>query len=834
MFQAQHAYKPKREDLDTDIDLKSGDILTNVEYLDNGWSIGFNVSTKQAGIFPRRNILPIQDGTSSIFPPPTPKSRPVYTHDRVDEFVASDEIVNWWKVIDTQALRQAYYQVVYTERSQFKLLKGVVGFVAGCILGALAFIGLRFALEYPLEVAGGLAAIITLLLIVGLAFSTKCRAVVCLCIPTLSTKSGRLMFSTFAMSILLAGPVTNINNNVTELASVSSCVGELLSNETAYIAKLALQPYDELYQGLLLTVEQLKNSAYVLTSFIEPIKDITSELSRIQARITSELTKAADECRSELDKAFGTCKTTMAKAAEDCAEFVDEAAESFSCGTGSVANRLNCDAGGNPQAREVCFQVVDDSICQPVDAVGGVCDTIESSFDFLDLSSQLKALSEGLSTNITLKDTIEGEVSTNASAGGAVKWLKEELEDRTSLIKEILKYVNWILSLATFLVVIQSYSYLRKYLREDRHDNNYITEGFVTVDTKRCRKGKWALLPLTPKERKQIADKRSWRLSGIEKKTFCTGFLAVFLTIISGAAIVAFDYFLYEMITLTNQYQGVTIDINEKVDVGIEVADGGLLSTFLQRLVGNIQVSSTIDHSIDFGVCAANATEPNLFHIIGLGVLYLFLGLTVLVHAYTLRLRHSMAGYFYPEREKDRIRYLHRKLLRRRVIIVKELKDVLMVKRQDNENITAVKDIVDDFKSLFCKGKPDDHEECYICEELLFINDLNWCHDCNSYFCNDCFNITLNGKCPCNPEENLTYDHVTDSDFEDDIQEQIVSQYYAYIDSNHIGDSNDTIPEEDMQMTAVHQPGDRQNPRAFFRQNTRNRTSWLYAGRQDH
>ena len=59
-----------------------------------------------------------------------------------------------------------------------------------------------------------------------------------------------------------------------------------------------------------------------------------------------------------------------------------------------------------------------------------------------------------------------------------------------------------------------------------------------------------------------------------------------------------------------------------------------------------------------------------------------------------------------------------------------------MVKRQDNENKMAVRDVLDDLKSLCCTGKADDIEECYICEEDGPIDQLNWCGDCNSYFCN--------------------------------------------------------------------------------------------------
>lgn len=83
-----------------------------------------------------------------------------------------------------------------------------------------------------------------------------------------------------------------------------------------------------------------------------------------------------------------------------------------------------------------------------------------------------------------------GGVSTNSSAEEIVTSIKAELEQRTKLIVDIFDYVNWVLSLTILLVVIKSYIYLRMYLKDDRHDNNYITDCFVKVDEKRLDKGK--------------------------------------------------------------------------------------------------------------------------------------------------------------------------------------------------------------------------------------------------------------------------------------------------------------------------------------------------------
>ena len=62
--------------------------------------------------------------------------------------------------------------------------------------------------------------------------------------------TGRFMFSAIAVAILVGGPVTNITNNASEMASVSSCAANLLANQTELIRQLAQEPYDQFVAGL--------------------------------------------------------------------------------------------------------------------------------------------------------------------------------------------------------------------------------------------------------------------------------------------------------------------------------------------------------------------------------------------------------------------------------------------------------------------------------------------------------------------------------------------------------------------------------------------------------
>lgn len=62
---------------------------------------------------------------------------------------------------------------------------------------------------------------------------------------------GRFMFTTFAIGLLLAGPIQNITNNSSSLAGVSGCVGDVLANSTGLIQQLAKEPYRVLVDGKL-------------------------------------------------------------------------------------------------------------------------------------------------------------------------------------------------------------------------------------------------------------------------------------------------------------------------------------------------------------------------------------------------------------------------------------------------------------------------------------------------------------------------------------------------------------------------------------------------------
>lgn len=84
-----------------------------------------------------------------------------------------------------------------------------------------------------------------------------------------------------------------------------------------------------------------------------------------------------------------------------------------------------------------------------------------------------------------------------------------------------------------------------------------------------------------------------------------------------GVVVILFDYLLYWAVDLSIQHGDITVEFTQNVDVGIKVADGGLLSSYLQKLVGNLNAQTNLNYTIDFTQCLPTAYEPSSWRVIG-------------------------------------------------------------------------------------------------------------------------------------------------------------------------------------------------------------------------
>ena len=184
----------------------------------------------------------------------------------------------------------AVMHIFQSAEDENKMLKSVFGAIAGLVIGTLLFIVLVYSFDYTELQAGIIVAISTLIMCLGLAFSTLCRCIMALIFPNFFTGKGRTVFLSVIFGVLLSSPVANITYNAKETGKSFSCMTELARNQTLALQRQLAQPIEELI-------------AYV--------EDQNSELKRLSHDINGAFNQGSDEINQGISTAQGSLNSII-------------------------------------------------------------------------------------------------------------------------------------------------------------------------------------------------------------------------------------------------------------------------------------------------------------------------------------------------------------------------------------------------------------------------------------------------------------------------------------------------------------------------------------------
>ena len=119
-------------------------------------------------------------------------------------------------------------------------LSTLTSFIAGC----LVFFAARYQLRSSLPVAVGVAVSATSALLVALLLSRRCRCIVALLVPAVSTDRGRVGFVLLTVAALLSGPAVNVEFNVREMARSMTCSADVAYNQTLLLLQVTRYLFD--------------------------------------------------------------------------------------------------------------------------------------------------------------------------------------------------------------------------------------------------------------------------------------------------------------------------------------------------------------------------------------------------------------------------------------------------------------------------------------------------------------------------------------------------------------------------------------------------------------
>lgn len=209
--------------------------------------------------------------------------------------------------------------------------------------------------------------------------------------------------------------------------------------------------------------------------------------------------------------------------------------------------------------------------------------------------------------------------------------------------------------------------------------------------------------------------------------------------------IIFFDYVLYFVLQLIDRYGNLNINIGGSTTLEVTVGGSGLISKFLKVFLTGINLDNDFDVNFNLTTCIPNPKKPDDKNIYIFGFLYFFAFVFLIMQAYGLRLRRKIATFFYPERDAERIKYLHEKIRHNRKSFFSWIKQHLMSrnKHQYIENRITLRGLIEyrhpRFAKYFC---------CCLPKKIMCISCSNEqdgtikfheCEKCHSEYCDDCY-----------------------------------------------------------------------------------------------
>lgn len=164
------------------------------------------------------------------------------------------------------------YYAMCTKSDQHKIIKRILGFLYGLLLGLLFYEMIIVDLNFTQNIAYYVGATLALMLAFGIAFSSQIRCISLLAIPSFCGKAGRGVLKALVLAFIISGPIQNLTDNGKEVVRVFACTTQLTFNLTKTRFELMFKPFAQAIHSMKTDAEEIKDT-------IRSIRDIASPLA---------------------------------------------------------------------------------------------------------------------------------------------------------------------------------------------------------------------------------------------------------------------------------------------------------------------------------------------------------------------------------------------------------------------------------------------------------------------------------------------------------------------------------------------------------------------------
>ncbi|XP_047536538.1 protein sneaky [Vanessa atalanta] len=503
------------------------------------------------------------------------------------------------------------YFIIFSEYKEKRILKVLLGFIAGFCLGQLYFN--LFLKDIPFLNDAGfiLGLVISIILGVSIAVSVQVRCISLLLLPMYCGKAGRGILKAIVLTYVVAGPITNMGLNAKEVVRVFACTTQLSYNLSKHIYAQSYHPLNKALLDFTNEIVQIKEN-------IRSIRDVISPIDyEIEGLVGLQQMKSENDFTDTLF---------------DIVHDTDEMAK--------------------------IFQFIDSGLGE--------------GYTYLKLA-KIELTTKLDTIKLQHKIHYERKLYDIQDAKETGERVLHAFAEKYTIMKFVTISVYIFLALLFLRIPIASANYHDLYLTSIDYDNVYITEYFKRIDEKRWKKNKVYVLPLKKMERNRYIDVHSTSYIPSERNKLLTQILKVMLEAVTATTFVMLDRLFYEALDVVRQHaleESATLNMQ---DIAIQVEGKGPLSCMLRKILKEFNINKS-NKMVSNDACVPRPRAmPSMYYIKIYGG-YLWILLLLYINPFTLRLRRLICSYFYYTREKERVLHLYNDILKKRLRMQKTLR----------------------------------------------------------------------------------------------------------------------------------------------------------------
>lgn len=279
-------------------------------------------------------------------------------------------------------------------------------------------------------------------------------------------------------------------------------------------------------------------------------------------------------------------------------------------------------------------------------------------------------------------------------AKAMVQFLLDKYRMRMAIYRLMLLIYDIYTSITFIIIIRHAANYRKSYLSSIRFDNYYITGQFLRLDEQRKAQKKRNVLPLTRDESKRFIEGTfTCRRRTEEEQQVQASSCSVFIICIAIClSLLYFDSIFYSILKSIQEHARMQISEIGRHRFVIDIKGDGMIARTVSKLTSRLNSIYSMARYSDTKKCLPIPSEtPSTVY---LNLLYLFVVYCLIdqLSIYAMRLRRLTAAMFYPQKERERIRFLY---------------NLILLSRQTNEQLG----LNDEMRLIEGKGSKSERNE---------------------------------------------------------------------------------------------------------------------------